>query len=286
MKDHSSPFLEADLIRFFNSLAETEAGLRDAAEPRYVLEVGLVKLAEMRRVKPIEDLLKRISELEDGNRPRPAERASGAGESDKTPEKKTPGSEDGPEKADTEKRDVVRSIAAIPENAAEPEGLSPEDTAAPVNETVEPPAENETGAFRIDPDSMPVKLPPISSDELEHVEDPWLDSAYERMLAKEGDDLQTIPEAAVLAGQVIGHVAEEDPETIARSAAAERDRPATNRAMEIAEEMSQPAEIDAQLPELPPDPTEEELLEYAEQHPLVRKAKRLFRGEIVSVTKD
>src|SRR3954471_13512038 len=49
-------FSESDLVRFFHSLTETENNLRIAAHPRYQLEVGLVKLIEMRRVLPITDL--------------------------------------------------------------------------------------------------------------------------------------------------------------------------------------------------------------------------------------
>lgn len=57
-------FSESDLVRFFHSLAETESSLKDAANPRYQVEVGLVKLMEMRRLTPIGDLIERISELE------------------------------------------------------------------------------------------------------------------------------------------------------------------------------------------------------------------------------
>src|SRR5215204_968570 len=57
-------FTEADLIRFFNSLSETESKLREATQSRYVLEIGLVKLIEMRRVAPIENILERLAKLE------------------------------------------------------------------------------------------------------------------------------------------------------------------------------------------------------------------------------
>src|SRR6185436_10059979 len=57
-------FSEADLVRFFHSLAETENLLRTAAHPRYQLEVGLVKLMEMRRLEPLSDLMSRLAELE------------------------------------------------------------------------------------------------------------------------------------------------------------------------------------------------------------------------------
>ena len=81
-------FSQSDLVRFFHSLAETESGLKDAANPRYQLEVGLVKLMEMRRLAPLADLVERMSALEDALRSGkpPAERkmpqpapASGSG---------------------------------------------------------------------------------------------------------------------------------------------------------------------------------------------------------------
>jgi DNA polymerase-3 subunit gamma/tau len=64
LKAQASLFSESDLVRFFHSLAETEASLKDAANPRYQLEVGLVKLMEMRRLAPLSELLERIAALE------------------------------------------------------------------------------------------------------------------------------------------------------------------------------------------------------------------------------
>lgn len=78
LKKQASMFSESDLVRFFHSLAETEASLKDAANPRYQVEVGLVKLMEMRRLASMSDLVARIAELESAlrtGRP-PAERSS------------------------------------------------------------------------------------------------------------------------------------------------------------------------------------------------------------------
>jgi hypothetical protein len=61
-------FSEADLVRFFHSLAETETLLKTAAHPRYQLEIGLVKLMEMRRLEPLNQLLQRLSALEESFR--------------------------------------------------------------------------------------------------------------------------------------------------------------------------------------------------------------------------
>jgi DNA polymerase-3 subunit gamma/tau len=64
LKQQAEQFSESDLVRFFHSLAETESTLKDAANPRYQVEVGLVKLMEMRRLAPLGDLVERIAALE------------------------------------------------------------------------------------------------------------------------------------------------------------------------------------------------------------------------------
>jgi len=76
LKQQAALFSESDLVRFFHSLAETESSLKDAANPRYQVEVGLVKLMEMRRLASLGDLVGRIAELEDALRTgkAPAER--------------------------------------------------------------------------------------------------------------------------------------------------------------------------------------------------------------------
>ncbi len=61
-------FSESDLVRFFHSLSETETKFKTATQPRYQLEIGLVKLMEMRRLRPLSDLVERISALEESLR--------------------------------------------------------------------------------------------------------------------------------------------------------------------------------------------------------------------------
>jgi DNA polymerase-3 subunit gamma/tau len=65
LKRQSDAFTESDLVRFFHSLTATENSLRLAAHPRYQLEVGLVKLMEMRRLAPLDQIIERLSVLED-----------------------------------------------------------------------------------------------------------------------------------------------------------------------------------------------------------------------------
>src|SRR5580765_7579618 len=78
LQQQAANFSESDLVRFFHSLAETEANLKDAANPRYQVEVALVKLMEMRRLASLGDLIARIAEIESALRTgrAPAERKS------------------------------------------------------------------------------------------------------------------------------------------------------------------------------------------------------------------
>ena len=50
-------FSEQDLIRFFDMLLRLESELRWTSQPRFHLEVGLVKLAKIGHVRDIEDVL-------------------------------------------------------------------------------------------------------------------------------------------------------------------------------------------------------------------------------------
>jgi DNA polymerase-3 subunit gamma/tau len=81
LKEQAAQFSESDLVRFFHTLAETEGVLKEAANPRYQVEVALVKLMEMRRLASLADLVARIAELESALRTgrAPAERKTSPG---------------------------------------------------------------------------------------------------------------------------------------------------------------------------------------------------------------
>jgi len=77
LKRQAALFSEADLVRFFHSLSETETKLRAATQPRYQLEVGIVKLMELRGVESISEILRRLDSLETGSpRSTPTPKAS------------------------------------------------------------------------------------------------------------------------------------------------------------------------------------------------------------------
>jgi DNA polymerase III subunit gamma/tau len=67
LKRQAALFSEADLVRFFHALSETETKLRAATQPRYQLEVGIVKLMELRGVENISEILRRLDSLESGS---------------------------------------------------------------------------------------------------------------------------------------------------------------------------------------------------------------------------
>ena len=75
----AASFTESDLVRFFHSMSETEKLLRESAHPRYQLEIGLVKLVEMRRLAPLREILERLHALEERLGARSATHAGGAG---------------------------------------------------------------------------------------------------------------------------------------------------------------------------------------------------------------
>ena len=81
LKRQADLFSESDLVRFFHSLADTETKLRAATQPRYQLEIGIVKLMELRGVESINEIIQRLAALENN---------SGSGGSSSTPSKTNP----------------------------------------------------------------------------------------------------------------------------------------------------------------------------------------------------
>jgi DNA polymerase III subunit gamma/tau len=289
LKKLSGDFSEADLIRFFSSLSETETKLKEATEARYVLEVGLMKLLEMRRVVEIEKLIERLGEIESTARADNANHTAPASPSRtpaaSIPEKKTLA-------ADFDFNGVPFPVANGALRATErdaPPALDPEEIGGgprpnwvpansvrgngPVIESS--PADILSTEFF---DSLPVKLLPISSEDLEHVDDAWLDSTYEYRLQREGDDLKPVAEAATLAAMLIG----ERKQTSNGSAPPAR----LNGNSTLSVQIFEPEAISDEVPILPESPTQEDLWRYAENHPHTKKVMRIFRAKIVDVKQE
>ncbi|MFY9607591.1 MAG: DNA polymerase III subunit gamma/tau [Blastocatellia bacterium] len=56
-------FSEQDLVRFFALLTKTEQDIRTSTQPRFQLEIGLMKLVQARRLYLLEDALDRLSDI-------------------------------------------------------------------------------------------------------------------------------------------------------------------------------------------------------------------------------
>lgn len=285
MQELSAHFTEADLLRFFNSVADTETRLKEASHSRYVLEIGLVKLVEMRRVEAVETLLKRLESLENGQTSPIAAPTQTAAAAPAVEEKKT---------LIIEPARVEPPPVTVPDSAVSAP-IEPEF--APTTEFIEePPDEAPFEAFEPPPaafvppqrpkpvhdfSSMPVRLPPIPSEDLVHFDDPWLDAAYEQKISREGP-AGPFAEASALARALLNDVVETIRQQPARQNA---QAAATAPAYDISAMMPEPIddETDAELPTLGPNPTQEELLAYANAHPAVKRTLRIFRGRIVEV---
>ncbi len=315
----AEPFSEADLIRFFNSLSETESKLRDATQPRYLLEIGLVKLIEMRRVAPLEQIIERLAKLENalsnGNlnietsnektvktaAPTTVEKKKLAVDfpHDEVPfpvsEKAVSSSRFQVAGSDSEVSPVSvegnsNSDFVSNENANKFSLVEKNETAEQLETLNHKPetrdSKPETNLAEMIA-NMPSKLPPISSEELEHIEDNKLDEAYERKLERSGDNLFPIKNASKIVEVLLGENYDGGVSATIESSgnrngtAAAPARQKTVFEIPVVETEDETVE----LPELSDDPTEEELWSYAQSHPLTKKLIRIFRGKLVEVKK-
>ncbi|MBX3245117.1 MAG: DNA polymerase III subunit gamma/tau [Acidobacteria bacterium] len=282
----AEPLSGSDLVRFFNSIAETESKLKDSTQPRITLELGLVKMAEMRRLVAVEQLLERLNALTGGEQSPVKTEAAVRSAAPAIAEKKTLNSEPPPRPADPDppkpKKDLPPPERPLPEPPEEPslpepppwEDRPPWEDAPPVEEP--PPSDQPPAVDLSFVGDLPSKLPQRSAAELEHYEDARLDDAYEEKLEQNGETNTQIPGIQ----QIVRSLLAERP--------SERVIDAEARARDLA--AFAPPVFDDEGPAepiiLPPDPTPEQLAEYARSLPEVRKVLRLFRAEIVEVKKS
>ena len=128
---------------------------------------------------------------------------------------------------------------------------------------------------------MPVRMLPISSEELGHSDEKRLDSEFENHLRRLGDDLLPIRSlrGMLKTFEVV------DVEDAKSEIEDERQSATPNRAMDIALDMGNELPETGKMPVLPDNPTDDDLLNFAENHPSVKAVLRLFRGKIVDVKK-
>lgn len=272
MRSFSAMFSEADLLRFFNSLSETETRLKEATQSRYVLEMGLVRLIEMQRVAPVEKILERLAALESG-----LQNAAAASETEKS---KAAASSPLSEKKTLKSAESARPVSSRQDFVP---GETPVPNTPPVPVSAVSPAVMSNRAVDLSfVDSMTLRLLPIASEELEHIDDSWLDNAFEEKLARSGDDLSPFKNASALVETLVGFARANGP---AMSSNGNGDRTANLENPGFEPPAFAGDETDAALPSLPENPTDEQLLAYAQAHPRVKKVIRIFRAKIVEIKK-
>ena len=119
-------FGEEDLARFFQILVRTENDMRYALNPRFQLELGLIKMVHARKLAPLESLLAELSSA-----PRAAEPARPASR----PSSSLPASAPGPEKRPQQQ---PRPVSSPPAPARRPERT--ESVERPPERHASPPA--------------------------------------------------------------------------------------------------------------------------------------------------
>lgn len=69
LREIAEDLSEEDLLRSLDVLTQTETALRTSPEPRFHLEMALLKLSQLRRLAPFEELLERFEALVSGKTP-------------------------------------------------------------------------------------------------------------------------------------------------------------------------------------------------------------------------
>lgn len=130
---------------------------------------------------------------------------------------------------------------------------------------------------------MPIRSNRISPEDLEHAEDKYLDFEFDEALRRENDDLMPISGGEKILAGFFGDPDKTPGEEVTDAGSTESRE--NNKALEIAARMSEDDSDENEIPVLPDNPSEQDLLEYASRHPAIRSVARLFRGKVVSVRK-
>jgi len=245
LKRQAELFSESDLVRFFHSLADTESKLRAATQPRYQLEIGIVKLMELRGVESINEIIQRLAALENN---------SSSGGSSSTPSKASP------ERPPASSRSTSSSFTAT--------AVSPAFE-RPVEEKLEstaPPAELST----ID------RVKAVLEKQRKMLLVPALDAAQATVFEENELVIEFAPEAR----HYRDTLSRPDNNKFVREAC----REVTGREMGVRILVKDPAAEGEPLSRADEERLEKQRLrEMAEGSPIVQQMLKTFRGEIVDV---
>jgi DNA polymerase-3 subunit gamma/tau len=281
LKRQAALFSESELVRFFHSLADTETKLSKAAHPRYQLEVGLVKLMEMRRLEPLVKLLERLSALEESLRTGKAPAQT------ETPSSASSGSQGHPGRRTTATSSGSASLGGSFAGTAAKPGLGV-DRRAVVTQPSEPLAMNSAPATRLAVGSDSVMDSTGADSEIERIKSVleskrkmFLVTALESASYVAIENGELYVEFAPQARHLRDTLAKSDNVKILRNACQE----VTGKELGVRIVIKdQEAAADGPGSKEDEDVREKQRLrEVAEKHPLVQQMLRTFRGEIVDV---
>lgn len=254
LKRQAALFSESDLVRFFHSLAETETKLRAATQPRYQLEIGIVKLMELRGVESISELMQRLAALESNLGSEPASSTRTPSGSSGTPSKSTP------ERSPAPSRSAGSSF-----------------TAAAVSPALERPVEE-----KLEATAPPAELSMIERVKaaLERQRKMLLVTALESALATAFEESELCIEFAPDARHFRDTLSKADNNKFVRDAC----REVTGREMGVRIVVKDPRAEGEPLSRADEERQEKQRLrEMAESNPVVQTMLKTFRGEIVDV---
>jgi DNA polymerase-3 subunit gamma/tau len=287
-------FSESDLVRFFHSLAETETKLRTATHPRYQLEVGLVKLMEMRRLQPLNELVERIAALEESLRtgkpaPRPAtpSSAAGGGPSDSGPKSVAIVSPGASGKTSSQAATVKKAIDPVKPSSLQRESVPATDAPPPWERPA--PAPHSGPAQPASPSEPEANAPNAAEQsdtdriktELQKRRKMFLVTAFEGARLAQLEDNELYIEFAPETKHLRDTLAKSENVKLIREACQE----VTGKEIGVRIAIKESGTDD----DLPLSKEDEERREKqnlraaAEQNPVVQQVLRTFRGEIVDV---
>jgi DNA polymerase-3 subunit gamma/tau len=149
-------FSREDLLRSFDLVARAESDLRAAAEPRYHLEMALLKWIHLKKLTPLSDLIEQLRQGGALSQPDRTSSGAGGGSGSSGGRRALPASAPARSSAPPS-----RSAPAAPKPAPEAAKRTPPPTSPlPPNAVFE--ADTEDGSDDV-PDSAPVPSPPPSS---------------------------------------------------------------------------------------------------------------------------
>jgi DNA polymerase-3 subunit gamma/tau len=77
LREQANLFSREDLLRLFDAFQKIESGLKYSTQVRFQLEMGLIELAHISKLRPLEEIIGEFTSIAEGSSPPPSEMAPG-----------------------------------------------------------------------------------------------------------------------------------------------------------------------------------------------------------------